>query len=56
MGLWGLPGTSLTDDLVRLFNPAPFAVLSGSLVVAALVAGAAARAAAGVRRRCSARA
>ena len=38
MGLWGLPGTSLTDDFIRLFNPGPFAVLSGSLIVAALVA------------------
>jgi membrane-associated phospholipid phosphatase len=38
MGLWGLPGTSLADDFIRLFDPAPFAVLSGSLVVAALVA------------------
>ena len=38
MGLWGVPGTSLTDDFVRLFNPAPFAILSGSLVVGALAA------------------
>jgi membrane-associated phospholipid phosphatase len=39
MGLWGLPGTTLTDDFIRLFNPGPFAVLSGSLIAAALVAG-----------------
>jgi membrane-associated phospholipid phosphatase len=38
MGLWGLPGTTLADDFIRLFNPAPFAVLSGSLMLAALVA------------------
>ena len=29
MGLWGLPGATLTDDFIRLFNPAPFAVLVG---------------------------
>ena len=38
MGLWGMPGTTLTDDFIGLFNPGPFAVLSGSLIVAALVA------------------
>jgi membrane-associated phospholipid phosphatase len=38
MGLWGLPGTSFADDFIRLFNPGPFAVLSGSLIVATLVA------------------
>ena len=38
MGLWGMPGTTLTDDFIGLFNPGPFAILSGALVVAALVA------------------
>ncbi len=38
MGLWGMPGTSLTGDFIGLFNPGSFALLSGSLVVAALVA------------------
>ena len=50
-------------DFVGLFNPAPFAVLSGSLVVAAFVAGARARrprrcwrcSARASRRRCSSR-
>lgn len=38
MGLLGVPGTGLTDDFIGLFDPAPFAVLSGSLVIAALIA------------------
>jgi membrane-associated phospholipid phosphatase len=38
MGLWGFPGSSLSLDLIGLFDPAPFAILSGSLVVGALVA------------------
>jgi len=39
MGLWALPGAHLSLDLVQLFNPLPFAILSGSLVVWAVVAG-----------------
>ena len=37
-GFMGLPGREYAFDLVSFFNPAPFAVLSGSLVVGALVA------------------
>jgi membrane-associated phospholipid phosphatase len=39
MGVSALPGVRLGEELAALFNPAPFAVLSGLLVVAALVAG-----------------
>lgn len=39
MGLYGLPGTEYAGDLVSLFNLGPFAALSGSLVVAAILAG-----------------
>src|SRR4051794_15810831 len=37
-GFMGLPGHAYAYDLVGLFNPAPFAVLSGSLIVGALIA------------------
>src|SRR3954449_10121166 len=37
-GFMGLPGRAYALDLVELFNPAPFAVLSGSLVVGAVLA------------------
>src|SRR4051794_35929442 len=37
-GFIGLPGHAYAYDLVSFFNPAPFAVLSGSLVVGALIA------------------
>src|SRR3954453_19601280 len=37
-GFMGLPGRAYALDLVGLFNPAPFAVLSGSLVVGAVLA------------------
>src|SRR3954469_7793065 len=37
-GFMGLPGGAHALDLVGLFNPAPFAVLSGSLVVGAVLA------------------
>ena len=37
-GFMGLPGREYAFDLVSFFNPAPFAVLSGSLVVGALIA------------------
>jgi membrane-associated phospholipid phosphatase len=39
MGLSGIPGARFCRDLVALFDPAPFAMLSGSLVVAAFAAG-----------------
>jgi membrane-associated phospholipid phosphatase len=39
MGLWALPGAHFSLDLVRLFNPLPFAILASALVVWALVAG-----------------
>jgi membrane-associated phospholipid phosphatase len=38
-GFMGLPGQRYATDLVGLFNPAPFAVLAGSLVVGAVLAG-----------------
>src|SRR4051794_41771474 len=37
-GFMGLPGRAYALDLVELFNPAPFAVLSGSLIVGAVLA------------------
>src|SRR5919107_1712849 len=37
-GFMGLPGHAYANDLVSMFNPAPFAVLSLSLVAGALVA------------------
>jgi membrane-associated phospholipid phosphatase len=39
MGLWVLPGAHFSVDLIQLFDPAPFAILAGSLVVWAIVAG-----------------
>jgi membrane-associated phospholipid phosphatase len=38
-GFMGLPGKEYTHDLVALFNPAPFAVLSSSIVIGAVLAG-----------------
>jgi membrane-associated phospholipid phosphatase len=38
-GFMGLPGQRYAADLVGLFNPAPFALLAGSLVVGAALAG-----------------
>jgi membrane-associated phospholipid phosphatase len=38
-GFMGLPGEGYALDLVGLFSPAPFAVLSGSVVVGAVLAG-----------------
>ena len=35
----GARGVGLSSDLVRFFDPAPYAVLAGSLVIGALVAG-----------------
>ena len=37
-GFMGLPGKAYAFDLVSMFNPAPFAVLSFSLVAGALIA------------------
>lgn len=37
-GFMGLPGKAYASDLVGLFNPAPFAVLSGALIAGALLA------------------
>jgi membrane-associated phospholipid phosphatase len=37
-GFMGLPGQAYANDLVSMFNPAPFAVLSLSLVAGALLA------------------
>jgi membrane-associated phospholipid phosphatase len=39
MGLWALPGAHFSLDLVSLFGPVPFAILSGSLVLWAILAG-----------------
>ena len=37
-GFMGLPGHAYANDLVGLFNPAPFAILAGSLVLGAVLA------------------
>src|SRR4051794_28222051 len=37
MGLWPLPGAGLSEDLIQLFNPAPFVALVLLIVAAGVL-------------------